>query len=226
MHIIEFFSSALVILALATNGSAAPFDNRAGKRLWMSTPEHTEPPAGIPTFYPLNPSRRAQPPSGVHVPGPKDHPYPNEQDGHADFIRKSDQSPRAPGFQERAPVIKGIKSALDPNAQSPLNEGNPLAFKSKSHPYVPNTQLFDSNAIKTPLPTNRWWLNLMIEHGTDPIHPYPYVVRCLTNSSTVGMPKFTAEEAHVTSTQPADWTISDAQNRLTQRRVTNVDALG
>ncbi|KAJ1871693.1 hypothetical protein LPJ55_003701 [Coemansia sp. RSA 990] len=225
MHIIDFFRPTLVLLALATHGSAAPFD-KAGKKLWMSTPEHTIPPAGVPTSYPLNPSRRAQPPSGVHLPSPKDHPYPNEQDGHADFIRKPDQHPRAPGFQERAPVIKGVRSALDPNAQSPLNEGNPLAFKSKGHPYIPNTQLFDSSAIKTPLPTNRWWLNLMIEHGTDPIHPYPYVVRCLTNSSTVGMPKFTAEAEHVTSTQPSDWTISDAQNRLTQRRVTQTDALG
>ncbi|KAJ1841733.1 hypothetical protein LPJ70_004111, partial [Coemansia sp. RSA 2708] len=47
-------------------------DESLGKQLWMSTPETTQPPAGIPANYALQPARRAQPPSGAHVAAPKD----------------------------------------------------------------------------------------------------------------------------------------------------------
>ncbi|KAJ2356550.1 hypothetical protein GGF43_001999 [Coemansia sp. RSA 2618] len=198
----------------------------AGKQLWMQTPESTAPPAGIPANYPLHPSRRAQPPSGVHLPSPKDRASPNEQDGHADFFRKSDVSSAAPGYQYQAPVLKGITSALDPNKQSPLNSGNPLAFKSQQHPNKPNTSLFDSSSIKLPFATNRWWQNLIVDQGATPIHPYPYVVFCASNSSKIGYPKFTEGADHVTSDMPTDWELGDASGALTQRKVTASDALG
>ncbi|KAJ2158395.1 hypothetical protein GGF46_003800 [Coemansia sp. RSA 552] len=231
MQIHGLLTSLIAALALGTQevtSSPAPIVGRAqgSAELWVSTAEATAPPAGVPNYYPLNPSRRAQPPTRAHLPGPKDHPFANEQDGQADFNRMADLSRRAPGYQYQAPEIKGVTSALDPNKQSPLNGDNPIAFKSKANSYTPNTRLFDSTKLTTPLPTNRWWLNLIVEQGADPIHPYPYVVKCGANSTTIGFPQFTAAANAYTSTQPADWEISDAQGSLAKRQVTGMDVLG
>ncbi|KAJ2309510.1 hypothetical protein IWW54_003693 [Coemansia sp. RSA 2705] len=219
----------LAVLAARALGIPMPDasqDESLGKQLWMSTPETTQPPAGIPANYALQPARRAQPPSGAHVAAPKDRDTTDEFAHIARFDKATDLHARAPGYQNQTATIKGIVSALDPNQQSALDGGNPLAFKSKTHPYTPNTRLFDQSKFKLPLPTNRWWLNLMIEQGADPIHPYPYVVKCMQNASSVGFPRFNIDQAHVTSDQPADWTVGDGNQALTQRKVTGADALG
>ncbi|KAJ2323688.1 hypothetical protein GGI00_005550, partial [Coemansia sp. RSA 2681] len=204
-----------------------------GKALWQETPEVTQPPAGVPSNYnSRHVGRHPQPPSGVHVPAPKDRPVIVEEEGHADFMHKENNitirsATVAPGYQYTAPVLKGVVSVLDPNKQSPLNTDAPLAFTSVTSPYKPNTKLFDASAIRTPLPTNKWWQNLVIEQGVDPIHPYPYVVKCLANASTVGFPKFQATATAMTSNMAADWQIGDANaGALTQRLVTAYDALG
>ncbi|KAJ2576745.1 hypothetical protein GGH19_001928 [Coemansia sp. RSA 1807] len=233
MHFREILAPALAVLAVNMHsvlGSPAPVPDasqvEAGKQLWISTPESTAPPAGISLDYALHPARRAQPPTGVHLSEPKDRPAMNEQDRQAGFIRKSDVGSAAPVYRKQAPVIKGITSVLDSNQQSPLNGGNPLAFKSQKHPYVPNASLFDSSTIKLPLATNKWWQNLIVEKGVDPIHPYPYIVYCNTNSTKIGFPKFTIAPEHVTSDMSSEWELGDASGALTQRKVTNTDALG
>ncbi|KAJ1852249.1 hypothetical protein LPJ73_002859 [Coemansia sp. RSA 2703] len=196
------------------------------KELWQSTPEVTQPPAGMPASYRPLLARRPQPPSGAHVPAPKDHVTTNEQDGKADSNFDAPLPGTAPGYQKRASTIKGIKSALDFNQQSPLNTKQALAFKSSKNPYTPNTNLFDASTIKTPLMTNRWWQNLIIEQGADPIHPYPYMVKCNSNSSIIGFPKFQATATAMTSSQAADWQIGDANGALTKRQVSGYDPLG
>ncbi|KAJ2818719.1 hypothetical protein GGI24_005014, partial [Coemansia furcata] len=179
-----------------------------GKALWIETPEVTLPPAGVPTNYNRHLGRRPQPPSGVHVPSPKDRPVVagEEEEGHADFIhqdntpkRTSIRSNIALSHQYTAPTLQGVVSALDPNQQSPLNTNSALAFTSTANSYKPNGKLIDMSAIKTPLPTNKWWQSLIINAGVDPIHPYPYVVKCLTNASTVGFPTFQASATAMTS---------------------------
>ncbi|KAJ2531254.1 hypothetical protein EV175_007237, partial [Coemansia sp. RSA 1933] len=134
-------------LALAVRGWPV-----ADKELWMSTPE---------TVAPKH-VRFAQPPSGAHVPAPKDHPYTNEQDGHGDFSRYAARANTAPGYQYTAPSLTGVNSVLDPNAKSALDSGAAIAYKSAVHPYKPDTALFDASKMATPLPTNKWWQNLIV----------------------------------------------------------------
>ncbi|KAJ2806703.1 hypothetical protein H4R20_001591 [Coemansia guatemalensis] len=208
------------------SGWPAPEALPKAKELWMSTAEATVPPAGIPSNYPLNPARRAQPPSGVHVLSPKGHPYSNEQDGRADFNHIADVGQLAAGYEKRAPVLQGVTPVLDPNQPSQLEGQGSLVFKSQANSYKPNANLFDANVLTTPLPTNRWWLNLMVEKGADPIHPYPYLVKCAGNSSSIGFPKFSSTAQSVTSDQVIDWQVGDGGGQLTKRLVTGTDALG
>ncbi|KAJ2678571.1 hypothetical protein GGI25_002159 [Coemansia spiralis] len=114
----------------------------------------------------------------------------------------------------------------DPNKQSPLNTGAAIVYKTATSPYSPNGALIDLARFGIPLPTNRWWGNLIIAQGLAPIHPYPYRVACLANASTIGFPKFQASEASTVSSQVVDWTIGDASGSLTKRLVTDMDALG
>ncbi|KAJ1999514.1 hypothetical protein GGI06_006065, partial [Coemansia sp. S85] len=221
------YGSPAAILADTTS------DSPQGKALWVETPEATLPPAGVPADFNRHLGRLPQPPSGVHLPAPKDRPVIVEEEGHADFTHQ-DNGPKkgtirsaiAPGYQYTAPTLQGVVSALDPNKQSPLNTNQALAFSSKASSYQPNAKLIDMSAIKVPLPTNKWWQNLVIEQGIDPIHPYPYVVKCLANASTVGFPKFQASATAMTSNMVSDWQIGDSTGALTQRLVTAYDALG
>ncbi|KAJ2722916.1 hypothetical protein GGI07_002992 [Coemansia sp. Benny D115] len=228
MRVVSFVALVATAVILHTDdvaGSPAMRPDSA-KELWQSTPVVTQPPAGMPASYkPIN-VRRPQPPSGVHVPAPKDHASTNEQDGKADFNVGAAPNPIAPGFHVRMSSIRGILSALDPNQQSPLNKNNPIAFTSMANTYAPNKNLFDASKMGTPLMTNRWWQNLIIEQGIDPIHPYPYMVKCQSSSSIVGFPKFQATTTAMTSSQVADWEIGDASGALTKRLVTGSDALG
>ncbi|KAJ2825534.1 hypothetical protein FBU31_003694, partial [Coemansia sp. 'formosensis'] len=221
LHAGSTYASPAALLADTPNDGGP-----LGKALWIETPEVTLPPAGVPTNYNRHLGRRPQPPSGVHVPSPKDRPVVAEEEGHADFIhqdntpkRTSIRSNIALGHQYTAPTLQGVVSALDPNQQSPLNTNSALAFTSTANSYKPNGKLIDMSAIKTPLPTNKWWQNLIIEAGVDPIHPYPYVVKCLANVSTVGFPTFQASATAMTSNMVADWQIGDSTGALTQRLV-------
>ncbi|KAI8319779.1 glycoside hydrolase [Martensiomyces pterosporus] len=197
-----------------------------GKELWMTTPATVSRPAGISTFFTLTPSRHPQPPSGAHVPSPKDHDNMGDSDKEGNIHSDAASNNTAPGFGHTEQNVQGIISALDPQKQSPLNTNAPLAFKSATSPYTPNTSLFNTSAIRTPMQTNRWWQNLVIESGIDPIHPYPYMVKCLSNSSIIGFPQFQATETSMTSSQPPDWELSDSQGRLTTRQVSATDDLG
>ncbi|KAJ1645733.1 hypothetical protein J3B02_001998 [Coemansia erecta] len=231
MRIAEFVASiamALILHAEGTTGTPAMFPDVTGMELWQSTPEVSQPPAGMPASYRPIMARRPQPPSGVHVPAPKDRGGTNEQDGRADFNKDAPFEPTAPGFQVRAAsTVQGVISALDPNKQSPLNTGKNIVFNNLSNTaYKPKTNLFDPEKIKLPYDTNRWWLNLVVENGIDPIHPYPYMVKCQQNSSIVGFPKFTAVPTSMTSSQVADWEVGDASGCFTKRLVTGSDALG
>ncbi|KAJ2781096.1 hypothetical protein H4R18_003091 [Coemansia javaensis] len=215
---------ALCITPIA--GSPAPIPSRVDKQLWISTPESTQGPPGVPEYFLRNAGRRPQPPSGAHLPAAKDHPATNEQDGHADFNGPMDAGQRAPGYQPQPPSLKGVLSALDPTKQSPLDTGAPIAFASKPNSYLPNTALFDTAALRVPLQTNRWWQNLILDDGSYSIHPYPYVVRCYKDSALVGFPEFSATSSAVTSSQAVDWKIGDGSGGLTSRLVTANDALG
>ncbi|KAJ1893271.1 hypothetical protein LPJ81_005400, partial [Coemansia sp. IMI 209127] len=166
------------------------------------------------------------PPSGAHVPAPKDRGYTNEQDGHADFNRYAARANTAPGYQYTAPSLTGVNSVLNANAKSALDTGAAIVYKATTHPYKPDTALYDAAKMVTPLPTNKWWQNLIVSQGADPIHTYPYRITCLANSATVGFPTFQATTTSMTSSQIADWTISDAKSALTQRLVSGYDALG
>ncbi|KAJ2626075.1 hypothetical protein GGI26_000159 [Coemansia sp. RSA 1358] len=149
------------------------------------------------------------------------------------YLIKRVHSPQPPGGVHAPHQDTSIKhqpfktlTLTDPNKQSPLNTGAAIVYKTATSPYSPNGALIDLARFGIPLPTNRWWGNLIIAQGLAPIHPYPYRVACLANASTIGFPKFQASEASTVSSQVVDWTIGDASGSLTKRLVTDMDALG
>ncbi|KAJ2750338.1 hypothetical protein GGI19_005162, partial [Coemansia pectinata] len=82
LHAGSAYGSPAAILADTTN------DSSLGKALWVATPEVTLPPVGVPANYNRHLGRHPQPPSGVHVPAPKDRPVIIEEEGHADFTHQ------------------------------------------------------------------------------------------------------------------------------------------
>lgn len=109
---------------------------------------------------------------------------------------------------------------------SPLNPNKaPVVFKQlKTRKLMPSSDLMDLSSVKKPFPTNKWWQNLVLGKGDNPLHPYPYVVYCNTTGASVGMPKFTSTSKSVTSSMVKHWTLTS--NGLAQRQVTDYDDLG
>ncbi|KAJ2608985.1 hypothetical protein H4S08_004239 [Coemansia sp. RSA 1365] len=198
-------------------GWPAPEVLPGAKKLQISTAKATGALARIPRSYSL---------SSVHGLKPKSHLYSNKQNRLAKFNPVAKRILQATGYQKRAPEFQGVTPVLDSAQPSQLKGQETLAFQSQANSYKPNTNLFDAAALKKPLPTNRWWLNLMLEKGADPIHPYPYLVRCANNGSSIGLPKFSSTERAMTSDQVIDWQVGDNKNQLTKRLVTGADELG
>ncbi|PIA14068.1 glycoside hydrolase [Coemansia reversa NRRL 1564] len=207
-------------------GWPAPEVLPGSKKLQISTIKATAAPARIPRSYSLNLAQRSQSPSDIHVLKPKRHPYNKDQNRLARSNPVAKRVVQAAGYQKRASELQGVTPVLDSTQPSQLKGQEKLVFESQANTYKPNTNLFDATALKKPLPTNRWWLNLMLEKGADPIHPYPYLVRCATNGSSIGLPKFSSTAQAITSDQVIDWQIGDDDKQLTKRLVTGADALG
>ncbi|KAJ1954981.1 hypothetical protein EC988_002135, partial [Linderina pennispora] len=220
--------NVVYVTVTQTVNANALYGESSGKQLWVSTPATTH--------MPVAPTRLPQPPSGVDTPSGKDRPNSEQRESSPDFFTQV-SSPDSP---EESSLIRsqdsshsGVESdsrailaPLDPHQQSPLDTNQRLLYRNADNSYVPNARLFDQSQLKRPFQTNRWWQNLVVEDGTNPIHVYPYMVKCLSNSSIVGFPKFQATETAMTSSQSPDWTLDDANGRLSQRLVTGYDDLG
>ncbi|KAJ1959701.1 hypothetical protein GGI12_004199 [Dipsacomyces acuminosporus] len=216
-----------VVSALLYAVSSTPIhaDNQgAGKELWMSRSTDVLPVSTNSAHARDAYERPLQPPSGVNLANGKEH----KKIGIDDYDAQVDNGVNrfAPGYIASLRKNQARITMLDPTQKSPLDSGGEPVFKQTAHPYAPNTNLINTSLIDSPLQTNRWWQNLIVESGVDPIHPYPYMVKCLGNSSIVGFPKFQATESAMTSSQPPDWEISDNSNRLSKRIVSGSDDLG
>ncbi|KAJ1918860.1 hypothetical protein IWQ60_007395 [Tieghemiomyces parasiticus] len=62
-----------------------------------------------------------------------------------------------------------------------------------------------------PLPTNSWWLNLVLNEGDQPIAPYPYLVRPLDSGATLMSPTTEIHENYVAMTPVGNWVLSSTE---------------
>ncbi|KAJ1983865.1 hypothetical protein H4R34_001007 [Dimargaris verticillata] len=78
-------------------------------------------------------------------------------------------------------------------------------------------------AHKGPYHTNRWWLNLVLDKGTEPIAPYPYLVKPTDEGVVISTPMYTHAEAYVASSIVDTWVFSAQQTPRSRRLLANDD---
>jgi endo-1,3(4)-beta-glucanase len=113
----------------------------------------------------------------------------------------------------------GLTWHLDPGR--PLS-AEPCPFPQKTHALQP-TDLW-SSALKSPRPTNAFWMNLVLDKGDQRINVLPYHVKALATGLTVALPSLTAADTSVTTSDASQW-IFGAVESLDGHQVTKFDDL-
>ncbi|KAJ2425724.1 hypothetical protein GGF47_002431 [Coemansia sp. RSA 2524] len=88
--------------------------------------------------------------------------------------------------------------------------------------YKVNTELLDARLATTPIPTNTWWQNLIVECGDQPIVMGPYMVKSLNESVVVCAPTEMHSNTFVASAWHDDWRMDMAGST---RRVVAYDSV-
>ena len=108
---------------------------------------------------------------------------------------------------------------LDPS--HPLSAQAP-PFAQRSHPLAP-TGLWATN-LRSPRPTNAFWMNLVLDKGDQRINVVPYHVKALAAGLTVAFPRLDVAESSVTTPDDPQWQMG-AVETLGTHQVTSYDDL-
>ncbi|KAJ1967559.1 hypothetical protein H4R35_006675 [Dimargaris xerosporica] len=149
----------------------------------------------------------------------------------------STQSDHAPQPPASTPVSSGVPQATPTkdigdddqameNPVAPDNDHDALIGSGMPpFPVMENTakpsQLW--GAHKGPYHTSRWWLNLVLDKGTEPIAPYPYLVKPTDQGAVISSPMFTNAKAYVTSSIIDTWVVSTKQAPRSRQLLANDD---
>ncbi|KAI8871768.1 glycoside hydrolase [Ramicandelaber brevisporus] len=96
-------------------------------------------------------------------------------------------------------------------------------FPTASNPLAPKSLLALPSG--SPKPTNKWWLNLVLGEGGNPITAYPYLISALPNGIAFGYPQQVVTDKAVIMPFQRDWTITAAEP-VASRAVVAYDDLG
>jgi len=123
-------------------------------------------------------------------------------------------------------VVALALSGVLMNAQVNLLEDVPLGTDVAPFPAVTSAQAPTARWASTssPLPTNVWWQNLVLNDGTNVANAFPYVVKCSADGLSASMPGITVGETFVFSTFIPNWTLGSIEN-LNAHQVNGWDPL-
>jgi len=104
---------------------------------------------------------------------------------------------------------------VDPNGWV-LDPARPLSaaapkLAAVNHPQPPGALWTTATA---PLPTNTWWMNLVLGSGDQPVYVAPYSVQAVANGVTVGVPALSASPTGETQTAGADLLLQTTETLI------------
>ncbi|OLY84270.1 Endo-1,3(4)-beta-glucanase 1 [Smittium mucronatum] len=88
---------------------------------------------------------------------------------------------------------------------SKIQPSPPSPFSRVANGYTPN-QLW-SSSIQLPYPTNRWWINLALEAGDQPIGCLPYTVTASSSGVQFWYPSQSPSQISVTMSTLSEWNV-------------------
>ncbi|PWA00272.1 hypothetical protein BB558_003690 [Smittium angustum] len=94
-----------------------------------------------------------------------------------------------------------------------------IPFTNVQNSYKPNALWGD---IKAPYPTNRWWMNLVLENGDQPVYCYPYTATASQNGLSFFYPNQSPSAVSVTMSTMAGWSIG-CRETFSSRQVESFD---
>ncbi|KAJ1675791.1 hypothetical protein EV182_000569 [Spiromyces aspiralis] len=103
--------------------------------------------------------------------------------------------------------------------------GVPSVFKTITHSSPPNPAFYSGSMKGAPYDTNKWWINLVLGEGDNPVQTYPYSIKALADSSVLCWPQLGVSGNAQISSFGADWTVSGSRGELTSRAVAASDDL-
>ncbi len=107
------------------------------------------------------------------------------------------------------------------DADAPL-DATPPAFDARSHPLAP-TALWGE--LSMPLPTNAWFMNLVLGSGEQRVNVFPYQIKALSQGVSVAEGALSVSENSVVTADVTDLRIGIAGN-FEGHALTRYDALG
>ncbi|KAJ1915184.1 hypothetical protein H4219_004455 [Mycoemilia scoparia] len=126
------------------------------------------------------------------------------------------------GYEDTA-IVDDDQTNND-NSGLSLSGDLPSVFKAVSHSSPPNKKFYSSE-YKGPFNTNRWWINLVVGKGDNPVQTYPYQIKALDNSSILCYPNLSVSGNTQISSFGEDWTVGGKEGELSARVITADDDL-
>ncbi|PVV04751.1 hypothetical protein BB560_000733 [Smittium megazygosporum] len=97
----------------------------------------------------------------------------------------------------------------------PSSDAAAMPFSTVQNNYAPN-QLWGK--IKAPYPTNKWWMNFVLENGDQPIYCVPYTVKSSIDGLQFFYPQPSPSNISVTMSTLSEWSIGSREG-FTSRQV-------
>ncbi len=89
----------------------------------------------------------------------------------------------------------------------------------------PPSAFWAADLLSAPLPTNRWWQNIVLGDGTATCNALPYLFQSHPEGLKVCMPERVAGETFVISAFVPNWTLSATEIGMGQRQIVDFDDL-
>ncbi|KAJ1971361.1 hypothetical protein H4R35_005306, partial [Dimargaris xerosporica] len=144
--------------------------------------------------------------------------------------RHGEPTDLAPPISAPRPVTNGQPISIESQPTTvvggsqfpPISRDQP-AYPIRANQVIPSAYWGDFKD-SGPLPTNSWWLNLVLDQGTEPITPYPYLVKATDQGVHLCYPERMATADFVIQPFVDNWRLA-TREELTMRRLIAFDDL-
>ncbi|KAK7381131.1 hypothetical protein VNO78_33657 [Psophocarpus tetragonolobus] len=114
------------------------------------------------------------------------------------------------------PPPPSLAHSLPPTPPSPKQPKAPFLFPQTHSTVLPDPSAFFSpNLLSSPLPTNSFFQNYVLQNGDSPEYIHPYLIKSSNSSLSLSYPSLTFNSSFITQVFNPDITISSSENKTT-----------
>ncbi|PNY11853.1 endo-1,3(4)-beta-glucanase 2-like protein [Trifolium pratense] len=100
---------------------------------------------------------------------------------------------------------------------STINKNKPFLFPQGNSTVLPDpSKFFSQNLLSTPLPTNSFFQNFVLNNGDAPEYIHPYLIKSSNSSLSVSYPTRNSNSAVISQVFNNDFTITSSQQKTKQ----------